>query len=192
MKTISFVMQKGGAGKTTLCDELAHALKDRGFKVEVSDVDDQQSSYFENTLTDGEEPDFLIFDTKGSMDTGISLGNQVISVADIVESSDLVIIPCTLESDCKDQLPKVVNLCEEKGVKYLIVMNRADFRRELDRLIFSEVTSEFSNHVAKTVIVQSAHIAKARAIHSSAAQVDKRSKGAVAISALADEILGLI
>ena len=71
-------------------------------------------------------------------------------------------------------------------------MNRADFRRELDRLIFSEVTSEFSNHVAKTVIVQSAHIAKARAIHSSAAQVDKRSKGAVAISALADEILGLI
>ena len=192
MKTISFVMQKGGAGKTTLCDELAHTLKDRGYKVEVSDLDDQQSSYFESNVVGDEEPDFLLFDTKGSLDTGISVGNQVISVPDVVESSDIVIIPCTLESDSKDQLPKVVSLCEEKKVPYLIVMNRTDFRRELDRMIFSEITSEYSGHVAKTHIVQSTQIGKARAIHASVAQVDKRSKGAVAISAFADEILEMI
>ena len=47
-KTISLIMQKGGSGKTTICDQLAFSLREMGKTVEVIDLDDQQSSRFVN------------------------------------------------------------------------------------------------------------------------------------------------
>ena len=47
-KTIALIMQKGGSGKTTICDQLAFSLKEQGKTVEVLDLDDQQGSRFQN------------------------------------------------------------------------------------------------------------------------------------------------
>lgn len=45
MKTISFVSQKGGTGKTTLSVHMATIAHNRGYKVLLADLDPQKSSF---------------------------------------------------------------------------------------------------------------------------------------------------
>ena len=82
-KTIALVMQKGGSGKTTICDQLAFSLKEMGKKVEVIDLDDQQSSRFANEYYD--DPDYTIIDTRGALDMPIELNGQNLSIEAIIE-----------------------------------------------------------------------------------------------------------
>lgn len=192
MITISLVNKKGGVGKTTLCDEIAHHLASRGYKVEVTDLDDQQGSYFVNNITDGEEPDFNIIDTRGASDLNIDLGGVAVTVPDIIESSDLVVIPSPLKADCVEQLPKTVDICEAKGIPYVIVPNMTNFNYTNDRIMYQELNRNHPGRVSRTSVAQSTFIDQARTYKTTVLDVNKRSKGAVAISVLVDELLEMV
>ncbi|MGJ8690832.1 MAG: AAA family ATPase [Gammaproteobacteria bacterium] len=62
MKTLAFVTQKGGAGKTTLAASLAVAACEAGEKVALLDLDPQQSLAAWSDTRDVEEPAFDTLD----------------------------------------------------------------------------------------------------------------------------------
>jgi len=63
MKTIAFVTQKGGAGKTTLAASIAVAAQESGENVAILDLDPQRSleDWGDNRESDKPAVDFLVF-----------------------------------------------------------------------------------------------------------------------------------
>lgn len=192
MKTVSMVMQKGGAGKTTICDQLAYNLKERGYKVAVQDLDDQQGSYFENYLAEDEEPDIMLVDTRGALDAGIVLDGQNVTIGDIIESSDLVIIPYELQEDCARPCARVVNICNERGVPYRILFNKVDMRRVTDQIVYQEVCQTYPGHLFKTSIRQGTAVGAARLLKTSINNTNPGSNPAKDFANVTDELLGVL
>ena len=142
-KTISLVMQKGGSGKTTICDQLAFSLKEQGKTVEVLDLDDQQGSRFKNEGI--ENPEYTIIDTRGALDMPIDLNGQALSIEDVIESSDLVLIPFLPEADSEAPLANVVNRCNKVGTDYRIIFNKLDLSKHLRRLSWKSIENGTSS-----------------------------------------------
>ncbi len=189
-KTIALVMQKGGSGKTTICDQLAFSLKEQGKTVEVLDLDDQQSSRFENEGI--ENPDYTIIDTRGALDMPIDLNGQALSIEDVIESSDLVLIPFLPEADSEAPLANVVNRCNKVGTDYRIVFNKLDLRRVVDQIMFQNVCADYPGKVLKTSLHQGTAVSQARLLSKSINEVDTNSKPAKDFAALVKEVLEVV
>ena len=190
-KTIALVMQKGGSGKTTICDQLAFSLREKGETVEVLDLDDQQSSRFDN-IGYTEEPNFTIIDTRGALDMPINLNGEYLSIEDIIESSDLVLIPFLPEADSEMPLKNVVTRCEKVGTDYRIIFNKLDMRRVVDQIMFQNICADYPGKVMKTALHQGTAISQARLLSKSINEVDSNSKPAKDFKALLAEILEVL
>ena len=190
-KTISLVMQKGGSGKTTICDQLAFSLREMGKAVEVLDLDDQQSSRFDNGELEG-EPDFTIIDTRGALDMPIELNGEALSIEDIIESSDLIIIPFLPEADSETPLANVVKRCEKVGTDYRIIFNRLDLRRVVDQIMFQNICADYPGKVMKTALHKGTAVSQARLLRKSINEVDSNSKPAKDFAALVKEIMEVV
>lgn len=189
-KTISLIMQKGGSGKTTICDQLAFSLREMGKTVEVIDLDDQQSSRFVNEEI--EEPEYTIIDTRGALDMPIELNGENLSIEDVIESSDLVIIPFLPEADSEAPLANVVSRCKKVGTDYRIVFNKLDMRRVVDQIMFQNVCADYPGKVMKTALHQGTAVSQARLLSKSINDVDSNSKPAKDFSALVKEVLEVV
>lgn len=189
-KTIALIMQKGGSGKTTICDQLAFSLKEQGKSVEVLDLDDQQGSRFVNS--DNENPEYTIIDTRGALDMPINLNGNALSIEDIIESSDLVLIPFLPEADSEAPLANVVNRCKKVGTDFRIVFNKLDLRRVVDQIMFQNICADYPGKVLKTALHQGTAVSQARLLSKSINEVDTNSKPAKDFASLVNEVLEVV
>jgi chromosome partitioning protein len=189
MKTITLAMQKGGTGKSVIADQLGYSLKDRGYKVQVLDLDPQQSSVFQNYLAENEEPDFQIVDTRGALDLGIKMEGSEVSIEDIIEASDLVIIPVLPENESIDPLSKIARLCESQNANWKIVVNQYDRRHIVDSIIFDDLKASYTDHVLETTLSRSEALKKARLAKVAVKEIDPKARYASEFERLTDEIL---
>ena len=183
-------MQKGGSGKTTICDQLAFSLKEQGKSVEVLDLDDQQGSRFVNT--GDENPEYTIVDTRGALDMPIHLNGNALSIEDIIESSDLVLIPFLPEADSEAPLANVVNRCKKVGTDFRIVFNKLDLRRVVDQIMFQNICADYPGKVLKTALHQGTAVSQARLLSKSINEVDTNSKPAKDFALLVNEVLEVV
>ena len=192
MKTIALVMQKGGAGKTVIADQLGFSLQARGKKVRVLDLDVQMSSLFPNDDEMEGEPDFQIIDTRGALDVGIELSGEEVGIEDIIGSSDLVLIPALPEKESVEPLRRVVQLCENAGTDYRIVVNQFDRRHIVDNIILDDFNNDYPGKVLKTTLGRSESLKKARLIEQSIEVVDPRSRYANEFGRMLNEVLEVL
>lgn len=82
MRTIVFANPKGGVGKSTLYDEVAWALEQRGVRVTTYQLDNQSSAY--HGTNEVEDADYALVDTPARPDAD--------TVA-AINSADLVVVP---------------------------------------------------------------------------------------------------
>jgi len=185
-KTISLVQQKGGSGKTTIADQLAFDLYGMGYKVAVADLDDQQSSRFHETVPwPEEEADFIIIDTCGSFEAKFA----GVSIDDIISESDLVIIPVLLENDSLKPLSRTVQRCESKGKNYLIVINQARPRKEVQRELLNNIQALYPGKIAQTMLIERATMSKARLFGAPVSKVRGGASMAENYAEFLDEVL---
>lgn len=82
MKTISFINQKGGVGKSLLADELAFEFERKGLLFNFYDLDGQGGLLHEGINNDNAE--YNIIDTPGQLTK---------DTANIIKESDIIIVP---------------------------------------------------------------------------------------------------
>ena len=191
MKTIALVMQKGGAGKTVIADQLGFTLKEMGKKVQVLDLDVQMSSIFPNEATEG-EPDFQIIDTRGALDVGVEVEGEEVGIDEIVQSCDLVLIPALPEKESVEPLRRVVKICENNEVDYRIIVNQFDRRHIVDNIVLEDMRNDYPGHVLNTTLGRSEALKKARLIERSISEVDPRSRYANEFGRMVNESLEVL
>ena len=158
MKVLTFLMSKGGTGKTSLADEVAFSLEGRGYSVVIRDLDPQQGTYFKR---EHENPDITIVDTRGSVDTGLS--DEFVAMAEeVVEFSTHVLIPTLLDRDSEEPLEKMVKIVTRVGRPFKILPNKVDFRRQLDRNKFAKFCKLYPQNMANATIRSGAVVGHAR------------------------------
>lgn len=192
MKTIAFVMQKGGAGKSTFCDQLAFFLTSKGCEVEVGDLDDQQSTKFHERHEVPDNPDYVLLDTRGALDVGIEINGKYADIEEIIRAVDLVVIPTLLEGDCLEPLRKIVTRCEDAGKDYIIVTNQVDMRLAVAQDIDARIRDEFPKRVSVHRISRSTVVSKARVCGLSFEEVSPKSRVTSDFEKLATEIMELV
>ena len=138
MKIAAITINKGGAGKTMLVRSLGTAAAGAGLFVLILDMDTQQNSTSwrrrrpaelllpavefttENDLTEALRRardagcDLVLIDTPPGRST---------EAAAAVEAADLVIIPCTSETECFEGLPRTARLARTTGKRAVVVPN---------------------------------------------------------------------
>lgn len=186
-KKIALINQKGGVGKSTFTDELAFQLKDRGLSVYVSDLDDQQSTFFENEETE-EDPDVILVDTRGSIDLSVSSAGAM-HLTDIIKDVDLVVIPTLPQRDSVEPTGRVAAMCEAHNTNYLIVFNQLELRKLVHQNIYQEISTNHPGKIARTSISPTTIVEKARDCYVPVSTFGKNTKAFQQFNSLASEIL---
>lgn len=138
MKTIAFIAQKGGVGKTTVAVNLAVATDAAGLKTALFDLDQQESAVVWSDRRDAERPhvEFLTdrrlpeaLKAAGEqgfalciIDTPPAAGPQALTAA---EAADLVLIPCRPSLVDLDAIRRTAQLVKSAGVPAFVVFNAA-------------------------------------------------------------------
>lgn len=180
MITVLIANQKGGTGKTTVSDELAFALERRGYSVAFVNLDPQGGAVHSPTMPDGTE-DFQVVDTPGALNRDFQKW---------AKQADLILMPV---------LPSMLDLVPfQRSYKLLVdakipkqnigvVVNRYDPRREVDQEFLEFLGN--ADYSVWGLLPTATVFAKASALRTSTYDIDKRSKGALAIESLAERVL---
>ena len=187
-KIIAFVQQKGGTGKTTLCDQTAFNLHELGHAVLVTDLDDQQGSRFHKKVEEpAGDPDYLLVDTRGSLDLNL---RSPVSIGEIIKEADFVIIPTLLESDCIKPLRLVSELCILNNTRYLIVCNMVDPGNLLiDRALFTLFKDTYGDCLSDILVHRSTLVSQSRQLNSSLTDTAPRARVTKEMKMLTELIL---
>ena len=137
-KTVAVTINKGGAGKTFFCRNLATTAAETGLASLIIDMDTQENSLswrkrrpkervlplvqfatengVEETLERARaaDCDLVVIDTPPSRST---------EAVAAVEAADLVLIPCSIEVECLEALPRVARLVRSSGKPAFVVPN---------------------------------------------------------------------
>jgi chromosome partitioning protein len=137
-KIVAITINKGGVGKTQLTRSLSVAAADAGLAVVILDMDTQQNSTswrkrrpkdlvlpLVQFTTENDLPetirrlkaggcDLVLIDTHPGRNTEAPAA---------VEAADLVLIPCTSETECLEGLPRTARLCRSMGKRGVVVPN---------------------------------------------------------------------
>lgn len=141
MKTIAFLSQKGGSGKTTLAVHSAVAAAEAGERVVIVDTDPQKSA---TVWGDARTKDTPIVATAAAADLGrvLSAANQermTLAIVDtaphaapdatrIVRVVDLVVIPCRPTAFDIAAAGSAVDIVRAAGVPAVFVLSACPFR----------------------------------------------------------------
>ena len=141
MKTIAFLSQKGGSGKTTLAVHSAVAAAEAGERVVIVDTDPQKSA---TVWGDARTKDTPIVATAAAADLGrvLSAANQermTLALVDtaphaapdatrIVRVVDLVVIPCRPTAFDIAAAGSAVDIVRAAGVPAVFVLSACPFR----------------------------------------------------------------
>lgn len=138
MRTISFVTQKGGSGKTTLCLNLAIAAEERGERCLLLDLDPQGSAeaWYQDRealtpklvrVTAGELPAALDLARRGGFTQVLvdTPGRDEPAVAAAIRAADFCLVPCRpTPPDMKAQ-PATVATIRRLGKPFGFVLSQA-------------------------------------------------------------------
>lgn len=111
-KTISFVNQKGGVGKSLLCDELCFEFDRLQLAYNLYDLDGQ-GGLIHSQDNNSEDANYLLVDTPGQ------LTEQVIET---VELSDIIIVPTRASIKEIEPLQRTLDIIKHKKKKKAVVI----------------------------------------------------------------------
>jgi chromosome partitioning protein len=115
MKSIVFLNQKGGVGKTLLSDEVAFCLEQKS-KVCFIDLDMQGGAIHQTNYEEGQEYDYQIIDTPGALQK---------DTREYMNQADLVIIPTKCNRQDMEALERMMKIAEDFDKnKFIIVFNQ--------------------------------------------------------------------
>ena len=154
MKTISFITQKGGSGKSTLVLMCAVVAEESGKKTLIIDTDPQGTAkdWYYDRPEDKKMPHLISIST-GEVDKAIELakenkfdyvlidtpGRDTPGIKKIIGLSDFIVIPCRpAVGDIRASLPSV-SAVNAAGKKFAFVVNQAPHqpkrgRQAIDKL----------------------------------------------------------
>jgi len=209
MSIIALVGNKGGAGKTTLCINLASALAERDETL-VLDADPQQSSHNWHTIADGNSAFPVICASEdaatAALDHAESARYIVIDcppsvhskqTSDALSRADLALIPVQpspLDLWASVQIETEVGRAREANpdLDALLVINQLEPRTRLSR-VMREALAELSLPAAQSVICR--RMIYKQAVMRGKSVLDVGSQGAAAadeIRQLVDEMVNLL
>ena len=138
MKIAAITINKGGVGKTMLVRSLGTAAAAAGLFVLILDMDTQQNSTSWRRrrpqelllpavafTTENDLPEAL----KRAAEAGCDLvlidtpPGRSTEAAAAVEAADLVLIPCTSETECFEGLPRTARLARTTGKRAAVIAN---------------------------------------------------------------------
>ncbi|UZO94925.1 ParA family protein [Roseomonas mucosa] len=138
MKIVATTINKGGVGKSMICRSLGTAAAAAGKLVLILDMDTQQNSTSWRRRRPAELPlphvqftteNDLAETLKRAKDAGCDLvlidtppGRSTEAPA-AVEAADLVLIPCTSETECFEGLPRTARLARTTGKRAVVIPN---------------------------------------------------------------------
>jgi len=138
MKIVAITINKGGVGKTMLSRSLGAAAASAGKLVLILAMDTQQNSTSWRRRRPAELPlPHVQFTTENDLpetlkrarDAGCDLvlidtppGRSTEAVA-AVEEADLVLIPCTSETECFEGLPRTARLARQASKRAVVIAN---------------------------------------------------------------------
>jgi chromosome partitioning protein len=209
MPVIALVGNKGGAGKTTLCINLASALAERGATV-VLDADPQQSSHNWHAIADGRSA----FPVISASDDVVQLAADHVSSAryvlidcppsvraqqtsDALSRADLALIPVQpspLDLWASVQIEAEVDRARQSnpGLGALLVINQLEPRTRLSQ-VMRDALAELSLPAAQSAI--SRRMIYKKSVIQGRSVLDVGSQGAAAaeeIRQLVDEMVKLL
>lgn len=114
-KVISFVNQKGGVGKSILCDELAFEFDRLGVSYNLYDLDGQGGLLHEES--DNSKANYWLVDTPGQL---------VDEVLDAIKQSDVIIVPTRASMKEMEPFERTLNIIKsskKKKAAVIIVLN---------------------------------------------------------------------
>lgn len=116
MKSIVFLNQKGGVGKTLLSDEVAFNLEQKAKKVCFIDLDMQGGAIHQTNYEEGKEYDYQIIDTPGALQK---------DTREYMKQADLVVIPTKCNRQDMEALERMMKIAEDfDQKKFIIVFNQ--------------------------------------------------------------------
>ena len=133
MKTIVFVNEKGGVGKTRLSDELYYYYKRQGLPISLYSFDGQ----YKNRTADKKSanPDVAVVDTPGRL-----MDDKTIKT---IEGADVVVVPTMNSKDNMEQTKRTISIVQaHTDVPILLIVNGCDRYTETDMFM------EWANHFA--------------------------------------------
>lgn len=114
-KTISFINQKGGVGKSLLADELAFEFEREGIEFSFYDLDGQGGLIHEET--ENSKANYNIVDTPGQLTEDIE---------NCIKESDVIIVPTRASIKEMEPLERTLDLIKslkKKKAAVIIVLN---------------------------------------------------------------------
>lgn len=141
MKTLAFLSQKGGSGKTTLAVHTAVAAHEAGARVVVIDTDPQQSATVWSDARQRENP---VVATAGTAELGRVLNaaqddGMTLAIVDtaphaapdavkIAQAADLIVIPVRPAAFDLATAENMVAIVKAAGVQAIFVLSACPFR----------------------------------------------------------------
>jgi len=136
MKTISFISQKGGSGKTTLSTSIACEAEQQGIATVLIDVDPQGSAYKWSKRREADFPEVLSSQTLALPDilnqlkeNGAELvvidtrGASSADIVSVAKLSDLVLIPSRTSQLDIDAIEDTINACKVSEKEAFVLFN---------------------------------------------------------------------
>lgn len=114
-KTISFINQKGGVGKSLLADELAFEFERLNIEFSFYDLDGQGGLIHEQTVN--EKAKYTIVDTPGQLTEDITT---------VIKESDVIIVPTRASIKEMEPLERTLKLIQDnkkKKTAVILVLN---------------------------------------------------------------------
>jgi chromosome partitioning protein len=209
MPVIALVGNKGGAGKTTLCINLAGALAERGTTV-VLDADPQQSSHHWHAISDGGSAFAVIAaseDVAAAAEHHAEMARYVLvdcppsvhsqQTSDALSRADLALIPVQpspLDLWASAQIESEVGRARESNPELgaLLVINQLEPRTRLSQ-VMRDALAELSLPAARCAV--SRRMVYKKSVIQGRSVLDVGSQGAAAaeeIRQLVDEMVELL
>ncbi len=197
MKTIAFLSQKGGSGKTTLAVHTAVAAHEAGERVVLIDTDPQKSA---TVWSENREFDYPIVATASASDLTKVLNaaieeNITLAIVDtaphaapeatkIAKEVDLVVIPCRPTAFDIAAVSNAVNIIKAANVKFVFVLSACPFRSPEIEETRELLNSQYQVPVAPTAIIDRRSFARAIASGKSVTEFESNGKAAIEIETL--------
>ena len=175
MKTISFINQKGGVGKSLLADELAFEFERKGLLFNFYDLDGQGGLIHEEREL--ENAQYNIVDTPGQLTKDI---------LNAIKETDIIIVPT--RASIKEMEPlqrtlQVIENCKKDNAVVILVLN--GWNRFTAYSQFEEwLAEEYPKFNKIVAIPQSEDLTKAGVVGKSVIEFNPRSKASEQLSKL--------
>lgn len=141
VKTLAFLSQKGGAGKTTLAVHTAVAAHEVGHRVVLIDTDPQKSATVWASAREAEEPIVATVSPSeiGKVQAAAEGEGMALAIVDtaphataeaarIARSADLVVIPCRPSAFDLAAAAAAAKIVKAAGAKAVFVLSACPFR----------------------------------------------------------------